>query len=279
MSRAQRNFALTTMAAGALLSGGWYFLNHHADVPETEIYRGVTYQCINFPRSAEISGAMHVVIADLSAPGVGLYVTPMDETARKHGWEYRLDYVARVVRRERLAVAINGGYFAADSRFVDSAGDYAVSTEVTIADHKPCHVNLNSYMLWFDDNLTPHVQYTKPPPAEALRRAKWAVSSQMVMLAHGVVSAWADHNCAKRTAIGFNASTRKLYLAVFEYASPSMAAELLLKLGATDAVTLDGGGSTAMALGPDAKNVSPGAVLGGWRPVATMIGIRADPLR
>ncbi len=278
MFRAKHIVALALLVI-ATISCAWLLSNRRGELPPTEIFRGVTYQCTLFPPAPEVRGAMHVVIADLNAPGVQIYVTPMDPVAQARGWEYRLDYVSRVVKREQLAAAINGGYFAADSRFMKSAGDYAVSTEVAIADHQPCHVNLNSYMLWLDDEQTPHVEYAKPPPAESLRRARWAVSGQMVVLMHGEVSPSAPHICDKRSAIGFNASTKKLYMAVFEYASASFVAGALAKLGATDAVMMDGGGSTTMALGPQSARVLSGTVLGGWRPVATMIGIRAEPLK
>jgi exopolysaccharide biosynthesis protein len=54
--------------------------------------------------------------------------------------------------------------------------------------------------------------------------------------------------------------------------------ERLAKLGARDAMLLDGGGSSAMAIGEGALNVARGALFGGWRPVATFFGVRARRL-
>jgi exopolysaccharide biosynthesis protein len=51
--------------------------------------------------------------------------------------------------------------------------------------------------------------------------------------------------------------------------------EQLSKLGARDAMLLDGGGSSAMAFGEGARNSDKGTLLGGWRPVATFFGIKA----
>jgi hypothetical protein len=54
--------------------------------------------------------------------------------------------------------------------------------------------------------------------------------------------------------------------------------EQLSKLGARDAMLLDGGGSSAMAIGEGGRNLVRGTLLGGWRPVATFFGIKARRL-
>ena len=53
----------------------------------------------------------------------------------------------------------------------------------------------------------------------------------------------------------------------------------LADLGAKEGMLLDGGGSSSMAIGKHAKGVSAGIVYGGWRPVATHLGVKAQPLR
>ena len=55
--------------------------------------------------------------------------------------------------------------------------------------------------------------------------------------------------------------------------------QTLADLGAKDGMLLDGGDSSSMAIGKGASVVSPGAVYGGWRPVATQFGVRAERLR
>src|SRR5437667_9470170 len=75
----------------------WWF-NHRGPVPQTQIFRGVTYTCerLNDPVGGE--GLMHVVEVDLTAPGIELYVTPVNPEAMAKGWEYRVQYVSRVAR-------------------------------------------------------------------------------------------------------------------------------------------------------------------------------------
>src|SRR5262249_40394944 len=53
-----------------------------------EIFRGVTYGCERLEWSNEGSGFVHWVRIDLSVPGIELYVTPMDSTAVRQGWQY-----------------------------------------------------------------------------------------------------------------------------------------------------------------------------------------------
>ena len=70
---------------------------------------------------------------------------------------------------------------------------------------------------------------------------------------------------------------KRVYLACFDQASYRAAALFLAAKGATIGFTVDGGTSTAMALGDhSAGGVRGGTVTGNWRPVATVIGIRAD---
>ena len=63
---------------------------------------------------------------DLTAPGVELYVTPLDPAAVAHGWQYRLRPIEDVVEREHLAVAVNASYFAtASGSWLRVSGDLA----------------------------------------------------------------------------------------------------------------------------------------------------------
>jgi phosphodiester glycosidase len=53
----------------------------------------------------------------------------------------------------------------------------------------------------------------------------------------------------------------------------------LADLGAKDGTLLDGGSSSAMAIGEAATGVRAGVVDGGWRPVATYFGVRARTIQ
>jgi Phosphodiester glycosidase len=61
--------------------------------------------------------------------------------------------------------------------------------------------------------------------------------------------------------------------------SPRRLLQDLADLGAKDGMLLDGGGSSSMAIGKGAAGVPAGVLYGGWRPVATHFGVRAQRLR
>lgn len=229
------------------------------------------------PQTTEGAGPVHWARVDLTAPGVGLYVTPTDPALDGSGYRYRLKRVPTVARAEELAVAVNGSLFRPEPFWLPGYWPdlRARSVETVVADGQVSHVWEHTYLLWFGADLAPTLERHKPPPAPALAGAKWAVGGQQVGLADGRVADGLDRAPAARTAVGIDARKRVLFLAVFESASPRRALEELAALGARDGMLLDGGGSTAMVIGEGAVGVRPGTVLGGWRPVATHFGVRA----
>jgi hypothetical protein len=243
------------------------------------IFQGVTYACEE-RHEPECSGLIMLVRIDLTAPGIGLYLTPVDAEATSRGFQYRLIDVPTVVRREDLAVAINGTFFRAASGMVYRSGDLADSVQTVIVDGQVNHIDPHSYMLWFDSDVTPHIETEKPPSRSVLGRARWGIGGGAVPLARG--TGWpAAASCEvdRRTAVAIDSQRRLLWLAVFENASSLAAARILAEHGARDGFLLDGGHSTVMAFGPKVAGVRAGTVFGGARPVATVLGIKADPLR
>lgn len=243
------------------------------------IFSGVTYGCERLERSDEGQGVLHWVRVELGAPGMELYVTPLDSQAVSSGSQYRLRWIDDVVRNERLSVVINGALFTSRPDWRPRLpGDLANGVETVVSDHVASHLWEHTYLLWFDDNLNPHLRSSKPPKPEELRAAKWGIGGQGVGLQEGKVWSGIDRKPDSRTAIGIDAERKLLFLSVAEWASPRLLLEQLAKLGARDAMLLDGGGSSAMAIGEGGRHVARGTLFGGWRPVATFFGIRARQL-
>jgi hypothetical protein len=264
------------LATGVFLGGGFTCWGRPA---ATEIFEGVSYGCKRLP-SDEGEGVVHWVRIDLAAPGIELYVTPKDARAVSHGWEYRLRMVGDVVNKEQLAVAINASMFKLMSKWRPRvAGDFANGVETLVADHVVNHFWQHTYLLWFDDRLTPHLRPSKPPTSAELAMAKWGVGGQGVWLWDGKV--WPDSGDKpdSRTAVGIDPLHKLLFLAIGTHISPHLMLRTLANLGAKDGMLLDGGDSSSMAIGKGASGVLPGAVYGGWRPVATQFGVRARPSR
>jgi hypothetical protein len=173
---------------GGLLSGDSIWWDRRAPQPAIEIFQGVTYGSARLDITSEGGGMLHWVRIDLSAPGIELYVTPLDPTAVAQGWQYRLRPIEHVVASEDLAVAVNGSLFTWEGAWLlPRSGDLARAVETVVADHVVSHVWEHAYVLWFDDALAPHLRPTKPPDPGELARAKWGIGGQAVWLQHGQV--------------------------------------------------------------------------------------------
>jgi hypothetical protein len=245
-----------------------------------EIFKGVTYGCKQLQPSEEASEVVHWVRVNLSAIGITPYVTGKDSTAVSQGWQYRLRRVGDVVAREHLAVAINGTLFRSkSSRFLPMSSDLANAVNPVVADHIISHLWLDTYLLWFDDQLMPHLGPEKTTEAE-LAMAKWGIGGEDFWLRDGRVwpGDYRSHIPDGRTAVAVDLPRQLLFLAVGTHISPTLMFQTLADLGAKDGMLLDGGDSSSMAIGTGASVVSPGIVYG-RRPVATQFGVRAEPLR
>jgi hypothetical protein len=216
---------------------------------------------------------------NLTAPGIAPYVTSKDPTAVSQGWQYRLRRVGDVVASEHLAVAINGTLFSSQSRWWRRSGDLANAGISLVADHIVTHGWLDTYLLWFDDQLTLHLRPDKTAEAE-LAMAKWGIGGEDFWLRDGRVwpGDYRSHILDGRTAVAVDLPRKLLFLAVGTHISPNVMFETLADIGAKDGMLLDGGDSSSMAIGTGASVLSPGAVHG-WRPVANQFGVRAEPLR
>ena len=267
---------MATVVGMGLAGCSWW--TRPRPTPPTEIFHGIIYTCAEI-NMEECHGLMCLVRVDLSAPGIALYLTPLDPDAVHRGYQYRLTDPATVLRREDLAVVVNGALFSEDSALLYRTGDLARGVQTVVAEGEASHVDPDSYMLWFEADLAPHIEFNKPPDEALLRRARWGIGGGAVPLWKGRVwEAAANHEVDRRTAVGIDSGRRLLWLAVFENASSLAVARVLKEHGARDGFLLDGGHSTSMVLGSKAARVMPGTLLGGSRPVATCFGIKAQPL-
>jgi hypothetical protein len=218
------------------------------------------------------------VRVDLTVPGVELYVTPLDASAVARGWQYRLRPIKEVVEREHLAVAVNATYFAtASGSSLRFSGDLARSMQTLVSDHIIAHGPWEASLLWFDAQLVPHALQSTPAEPD-LGRAKWAVGySPELPLDNGQVLRAGDSTADARTAIGIDQTRKLLFLAVGERISQLRMLHILADLGAKDGFLLDGGGSSAMAIGQGGTGIPATILVGSGRPVATYIGVRALP--
>jgi hypothetical protein len=266
------------VTAIVLLALGWFHYNRPRPTAPREVFQGVVYSCEELPQDAEGSGQVYIVQVDFTRPGIELYVTPLDPQAVAKGWEYRLRWTPSVAKEERLSVTVNGTLFENSWGKIRMPGDYARAVETVIADHQVNHVDPYTFLLWFEEDLTPHLETKKPPPSESLRRARFGIGSQVLALHDGKVPAWAGHKPEAQVLAGLAPGRKLLILAAFENASLARAARMMAERGAVNAIALDGGGSVSMTLGPGARGIGSKTLLWPRRAVATHFGIRAPSL-
>ena len=176
------------MSLGALAAGGFVWWDRRGPQVPTEIFNGITYGCERLEATEEGGGLLHWARIDLTASGIELYVTPLDASAIAQGWQYRLRQIKDIVDREHLAIAINATLFTSNSGWRPRmSGDLANGGETVVADHVVSHVSEHTYLLWFDDQLTPQLRPSKPPAAAELDKAKWGIGGQAVWLQNGKV--------------------------------------------------------------------------------------------
>ncbi|MGH7214690.1 MAG: phosphodiester glycosidase family protein [Tepidisphaeraceae bacterium] len=269
--------------AGAFLLGAalmslfcaWY--TRREPTGPVPIFQGVEYLCERLPETPLSGGLMHLVRVDLTTPGLELYFSPLEGDAVAEGWQYRLKWAPWFAGRRNLSASVTATRTEAKSSKFFTPGDLARSVETIVSEGVINHVHDYSYLMWFDENLLPRIE-NKPPPAEALRRAKWAVGGQQVTISNGKVSQFAGPAVDKQVFIGFDRAKKVLFLAAFEKASRIAAGEILVAHGCMDGMNLDGGDSTGMFLGEEARNVRPGTLILPNRGIATFVGVRAPPL-
>jgi len=129
----------------------------------------------------------------------------------------------------------------------------------------------DTYLLWFDGQLTPHLRPSKPLTAAEFATAKWGIGGQDLWLRDGRV--WCCDSRSRtpdaRTAVAVDLPRKLLFLAVGTHISPRLMFQTLADLGAKDGMLLDGGSSSSLAIGKGASGVSAGTVYRGLHPVAT----------
>lgn len=199
---------------------------------------------------------VHWLIADLNTPGLALVFTPIDSASTAP---------AKVSAAKPTQLLINLGWKAllnGDAFYVigdekkryPASGDplalqgYAVFEGKRYGQRSPN--NGTFYLL--NDRKTMGVTYDAPP-----KNAWGAVGGYRIVLQNGNLGGSIDNTrLHPRSAIGFNNATRKVYFLVVDGRQPGRSegaterelGEAMKAMGATDALSLDGGGSSTLVV-------------------------------
>ena len=226
---------------------------------------------------SDVPLAIHVLEIDLAHPQVALVVTPKEP---HEGRAYRAQTTTEFVARHALRAAVNGGFFDPFRGGSPGGEDYyprsgdpvdgvpGPKPNGTVCIAKPARVTVE-----LGERCAGAVDH--------------ALTAGPMLLAGGAMQSWTLKQARHpRTAFGISADRRRAWMVVVDGRQPPWSvgatleemAAIFRRLGASDAVNLDGGGSTAMVVsdgaGPRVVN-SPihSGVPGRERPVANHLGV------
>lgn len=268
--------------------------------PWVPLFEGVSHQTL--PTQGPVPMSIQVLRIDLTVPGVSLVVTPGDSS---DGHEYRALRTSEVLLAQDWQAAVNGGYFLPFSGGSPGGDDYipqpGQGTDVSgaaIHDGRvvsPVEPDLDRRVnailcIWREAEVViidgqdcgAGVREAMAAGPRLLRDGQ-RLSYEAFDAAYGA----ARH---PRTAVGLDARRRVAWLVTVDGRQPGFSegasldelTDILVSLGACDAINLDGGGSTTMVVesadGPAVLNRPiHTAVPGRERPSANHLGIRARP--
>jgi exopolysaccharide biosynthesis protein len=240
---------------------------------------------------------IHVVAVDLSDKRVSVHVSRGGEDPDGKGeWQTTLQQPSRIAAREEYEITVNGDFFA-HFRGKDAEGPEALKMFKGGIPAKVSGPAVTDGELWgpagepracllIGANGRPAVAMVKTPP----RDAKQVIAGSNIIVKGGrnVAPPSDKPGFARgphpRTAVGIAAGGKALILVVADGRDKENAvglsltelADIMLKYGCTDAVNLDGGGSSALVMrNPDdgKQTVLNNPSDGRERAVANVLGI------
>lgn len=235
---------------------------------------------------------LYVAEINLTNPRLHLHVAPGGSDPDGDGkWETTLMEPTKIAVREKLSFVINGDFFEArsvkDAEGTNSgyhAGQWALTVGPAMTDGKiwsTC-TNTRPCLVVHKDHSVAIEMLTKPEPDD------WEViGGNVILVKDGVAISHTNQVRHPRTVIGFDAAKTNLVIMVVDGRKPGVAigmnydelATEMLRLGCSDAVNLDGGGSSVMAV-RDAKTrqmkILNEPTDGHERAVADVLGISVD---
>ena len=234
---------------------------------------------------------LFIAEVDLTNPKIHLRVSGGGPDPDGPGkWQTTLLQPTKIAEREKFDLVINGDFFTAkgvnDGEGTNShfaASQWATVAGVAVTDGKAWSGGTNNR-----PGFVIHSDHTAG--IEMLQQAapdNWEVISGNVMLVHdGKVVSHTNPQRHPRTVVGLDASGHKLTILVVDGRKPSIAAGMtynelgaeMLKLGCKEALNLDGGGSSVIAIrdAAGAMKILNAPTDGHERAVANVLGITID---
>jgi hypothetical protein len=239
---------------------------------------------------------LHFVSIDLGDPSISVKVYPSGDDPGGPGfWQTKLATVRLVAEREHLDVAVNGNLFMTKDHLAIAGratpyfpGNWACAVGWAMSDGRLWSTTSANASLIVDKGGRIRISRYDRIPEDA----REIVSGSQLLVAEGRnIASGAD--LAPRTAAGVDRQGKTLSLLVIDGRRPAYSAGVtlpqladeMISLGCSEALNLDGGGSSTLAV----RNVSTGQIrianypsdghdlpisLSLERPVANVLGIR-----
>jgi Phosphodiester glycosidase len=265
-----------------------------ASQPATPLFSGVTIERRH--RARPYPQQLTILAIDLAAPGLRPWTNGDATTAQT---------TTRILRQQGLQVAINAGFFS--PFYEETPWNYAPRSgqPVTIVGRS---IRDGQTYSRFPESFPvlcfyPQVAYDQGAPRlaqivqgkDACPGAKAAIAGNRFLLRDGEAYKNGDAEGKRpypRTAVAIDRSGRKLWLLIADGKQPGYShgaslpelTALAQELGATDAINLDGGGSTTLVAEVKGQpQVLNAPIHGKWpmmeRSVATVLGFYAGQLK
>lgn len=234
---------------------------------------------------------LFVAQVDLMNPHVHLRVAPGGPDPDGPGkWETTLLEPTKIAAREKFDFVVNGDFFTArgvnDGEGTNShfgASQWATVAGPAVTDGRIWSEGTNARpCLVVHTNHSVSIEMVLHPAPD-----DWEVISGNVMLVHdGQVVTHANNARHPRTVVGLDADRTRLVVLVVDGRKPGIATGMtydelgaeMLRLGCREALNLDGGGSSVMAVrdGAAGMKILNVPTDGHERAVANVLGIRVD---
>lgn len=261
------------------------------------VFGGIDYWRMA-PVAADQLQAIHVLRIDLRQPGIALEVTAGDRSA---GREFRAQTTSEFLARGAMNAAVNGGFF---SPF--RGGSFGGDDYYPLAGDPVDVLGLSMHGGNVDSAPEPDAKINgticiRKPASVSIERGQSCPSGTDEALAAGplllkdgspqphTLSLTARH---PRTAFGLSADRNTAWMVVVDGRQPLWSAgatlpemaQIFRRLGAAEALNLDGGGSSAMVISEDGaprllNSPIHAGIPGLERPSANHLGVRAPPVR
>jgi exopolysaccharide biosynthesis protein len=281
------NFSLSLFT----LSGCAWISSASAEITATnQPFPGISYYS-----ETRTNPPTHFFVAEvnLADPKIHVRVAPGGPDPDGAGkWQTTLMLPTEVAAREHFDLVVNGDFFVANNvkdaegkKAGYRAGQFASVVGTAMTDGKTWSVSKGSrpcLVVHKDQTIT--IETLSQPPADAVD----VIGGNTLLVKDGVDVAPPAKTRNPRTVVGLDATGTKMTLLLVDGRKPGIAvgmsydelAQEMLRLGCRQALNLDGGGSSVMALhdaGTGAMKILNKPTDGRERAVADVLGITVAP--